>query len=166
VYVIATNGLNLRAQPNSTAAVIANLTYGQRLTSLAPKTAPDASGVAWQNVRTDGNQSGWAAADYLSAAPPVTSTATITAGGVSVANMASDLLSRLNTLRLQNKMNTVSLNSALTAAALRHSQDMAKTGNISHTGSDGSTPNQRIQAAGYEAGEEAIYGGRATVDEA
>jgi uncharacterized protein YkwD len=168
VYVIATNGLNLRAQPNSTAAVIANLTYGQRLTSLAPKTAPDASGVAWQNVRTDGNQSGWAAADYLSAAPPVTSTATITAGGVSVANMASDLLSRLNTLRLQNKMNTVSLNSALTAAALRHSQDMAKTGNISHTGSDGSTPSQRIQAAGYtgEAGEEAVYGGHATVDDA
>ena len=45
---------------------------------------------------------------------------------------------------------------------------MAKTGNISHTGSDGSTFAQRVQAAGYTggAGEEAIYGGRATVDDA
>jgi uncharacterized protein YkwD len=45
---------------------------------------------------------------------------------------------------------------------------MAKTGNVSHTGSDGSTPEQRMRAAGYAGGigEEAIYGGRATVDDA
>jgi uncharacterized protein YgiM (DUF1202 family) len=67
VYVIATNGLNLRAQPNTTAAVVANLTNGQRLTALAPRTAPDAGGVAWQNVRTDANQAGGLhEADYLS----------------------------------------------------------------------------------------------------
>lgn len=168
VYVIATNGLNLRAQPNATANVVAVLTYGQRLTALAPRTAPDAGGVAWQNVRTEANQTGWAAADYLSATPPVTSTTTITPTGVSVANTANDLLQRLNALRVQNKMKTVSLNSALTAAALRHSQDMAKTGNISHTGSDGSTAEQRMRAAGYTGGtgEEALYGGRATVDDA
>ena len=168
VYVIATNGLNLRAQPNTTAAVVATLTNGQRLTALAPKTAPDASGVAWQNVRTDANQTGWAAADYLSATPPVTSTTTITPAGVSVTAMANDLLRRINELRLQNSLPTVSLNTALTAAAQSHSQDMAKTGNISHTGSDGSTPEQRMRAAGYlgGTGEEAVYGGRATVDDA
>jgi uncharacterized protein YkwD len=168
VYVVATNGLNLRAQPNITATVVVNLTYGQRLTALAPKTAPDASGVAWQNVRTDANQTGWAAADYLSATPPVTSTTTITPAGVPVTAMASDLLQRLNALRVQNKLQTVSLNTALTAAAQVHSQDMAKTGDISHTGSDGSTPDQRMRAAGYlgGTGEEAVYGGRATVDDA
>jgi uncharacterized protein YkwD len=65
-------------------------------------------------------------------------------------------------------LQTVSLNAALTAAAQRHSQDMAKTGTISHTGSDGSTPEQRMRAAGYggSTGEEAIYGGSATIDDA
>ena len=168
VYVISTNGLNLRAQPNTTAAVVASLTYGQRLTALAPRTTPDAGGVAWQNVRTEANQTGWAAADYLSATPPVTSTATISPPGTSVTNAVSELLRRLNDLRIQNGLKGVSLNTALTAAAQRHSQDMAKTGNISHTGSDGSTPEQRQRAAGYVGGtgEEAIYGGRATVDDA
>ncbi len=168
VYVIATSGLNLRAQPKSTAAVVANLTYGQRLTTLAPKTAPDAGGISWQNVRTDANQTGWAAADYLSATPPVTSTTTVTSTGAPVASMANDILQRLNLLRAQNGLQPVALNSALTTAAQRHSQDMANTGNISHTGSDGTTPEQRMLAAGYTGGtgEEAIYGGRATVDDA
>ncbi len=168
VYVIAVNGLNLRAQPNTTAAVVATLTYGQRLTALAPKTTPDASGIAWQNVRTDANQTGWAAADYLSATPLVTSTTTVTPTGTSVTNAANVLLQRLNELRAQNKLQPVSWNAQLAAAAQRHSQDMAKTGNISHTGSDGSTPAQRVQAAGYRGGvgEEVIFGGRATVDDA
>jgi uncharacterized protein YkwD len=168
VYVISTNGLNLRAQPNSTASVVAVLSFGQRLTALASKTAPDAGGVAWQNVRTEANQSGWAAADYLSATPPVTATVATTSTSGPVAGAATDLLQRLNALRIQNGLPTVTLNSALTAAAQRHSQDMAKTGNISHTGSDGSAPEQRLRAAGYPggAGEEAIYGGRAAVDDA
>jgi uncharacterized protein YkwD len=168
VYVIATNGLNLRAQPNTTAAVVTNLTYGQRLTALAPKTAPDAGGAAWQNVRTETNQAGWAAADYLSATPPVTSTATVTPSGTAAPNAVADIAQRLNNLRVQNGLQTVGLNSALTAAAQRHSQDMAKTGNISHVGSDNSTPEQRMKAAGYTGGtgEEAVYGGRATVDDA
>jgi uncharacterized protein YkwD len=167
VYVIATNGLNLRAQPSTTAAVVVNLTYGQKLTALAPKTAPDASGIAWQNVRTEANQSGWAAADYLSATPPVTTTATLTPPGSAVTSMANDILQRLNALRAQNGLQPVALNSALAAAALRHSQDMARTGNVSHVGSDSSTAEQRMRAAGYTGGtgEEAIYGGR-SVDEA
>jgi uncharacterized protein YkwD len=167
VYVIATSGLNLRAQPNSTATVVAVLTYGQRLTALAPKSAPDAGGVAWQNVRTDANQTGWAAADYLSTTLPVTITPTTPASS-SVTDTANELLRRINTLRIQNGLQTVSLNTALTTAAQRHSQDMANSGNISHTGSDGSTPEQRMRAAGYlgSTGEEAIYGGRATVDDA
>ncbi len=168
VYVIATGGLNLRAQPNTTAAVVASLTYGQRLTALAPKTAPDAGGIAWQNVRTEANQTGWAAADYLSATPPVTSTTTTSPTGTSVTNAVNELLQRINALRHENKLNAVSLNAQLTAAAQRHSQDMAKTGNISHTGSDGSTPEQRQRAAGYTGGtgEEAIFGGRAAVNDA
>ena len=168
VYVIAANGLNLRAQPNTTAAVVANLNYGQRLTALAPKTAPDTGGIAWQNVRTETNQSGWVAAEYLSATSPLTTTTPVTSTGVNVTSMANDILQRLNMLRAQNNLQPIALNSALTAAALRHSQDMAKTGNVSYTGSDGTTPEQRMRAAGYTGGtgEEAVYGGRAAVNDA
>jgi uncharacterized protein YkwD len=167
VYVIATDGLNLRSQPNTTAGVVATLTYGQRLTALAPKGTPDAGGVAWQNVRTDANQTGWAAADYLSATPPVTTTTTVPTGTV-VVNVASDLLQRINDLRSQNNLSGVKLNGQLTTAAQVHSQDMARTGNVSHTGSDGSQPAQRIGAAGYGGSQrdEIIYGGSANANDA
>ncbi len=171
VWVIAANGLNLRAQPNTTANVVAVLTYGQRLTALAPKTTPDAAGTSWQNVRTAANQAGWAAADFLSTTRPVMSTVTPTStsstSGAPVADAANELLRRINELRIQNKLKTVVLNAQLAAAAQRHSQDMAKTGSVSHTGSDGSTPAERIGAAGYtgQFRDEVIYGGQATVDD-
>lgn len=172
VYVIATNGLNLRSQPSTTAGVVATLTYGQRLTALTPKGTPDAGGVAWQNVRTDANQTGWAAADYLSATSPVTTTTTPTGTVVPTAtvvvNVASDLLQRINALRGQNSLSGVKLNGPLTTAAQVHSQDMAKTGNVSQTGSDGSLAPQRIGAAGYGGAQrdEIIYGGSANTNDA
>ena len=81
-------------------ASTATLTYGQRLTALAPKGAPDAGGVAWQNVRTEANQTGWAAAEFLSATSPVTVTSTVTttavpAGTVAV-NVTAVLQQRIN----------------------------------------------------------------------
>jgi uncharacterized protein YkwD len=167
VYVIATSGLNLRSQPNTTAGVVATLVYGQRLTAVAPKGTPDAGGVAWQNVRTEANQSGWAAADYLSATSPVTTTTSPTGTtaptGTVTLNVANDLLQRINALRNQNDLSAVKLNTSLATAAQLHSQDMAKTGNVSHTGADGSQPTQRISAAGYGGSQrdEIIYGGSA-----
>lgn len=41
---------------------------------------------------------------------------------------------------------------ALTKAAQIHSDDMARTGRMSHTGSDGSSPFQRMEQAGYRYG--------------
>jgi hypothetical protein len=84
---------------------------------------------------------------------------------------AFDLLRRINALRRENGLVPLELNDQLSAAAQRHSQDMADTGNVDHTGSDGSTPEQRIRAAGYgptiHAWGENIYGGGiATVDDA
>jgi uncharacterized protein YkwD len=71
-------------------------------------------------------------------------------------------------LRAANGLPPYRLNDKLNASAQRHSQDMASTGNIDHTGSDGSTAKRRILDTGYEAqftGEN-IYGGMATVDAA
>ena len=176
VWVIATNGLNLRAQPNMTAAVVATLAHGQRLTALAPKTAPDAGGVAWQNVRTEANQTGWVSAEFLGTTPPVTSTVSATstlpapgtvAPGTVNTDVANQLLTRINELRHQNKVSPAQLNAQLVAAAQSHSQDMARTGNVSQTGSDGSIAVERMRAAGYpgEPGEEVFDGGQVTLDE-
>ena len=79
-----------------------------------------------------------------------------------------DLFNRTNALRAQNGLPPYRLSDKLNASAERHSQDMANTSNIDHTGSDGSTAKQRIRDTGYEAqftGED-IYGGVATVDDA
>lgn len=59
------------------------------------------------------------------------------------------ILNRINALRVQNGLLPLALNGTLSTAAQRHSDDMAATGNIDHTGSDGSTSLVRIQAAGY-----------------
>ena len=55
----------------------------------------------------------------------------------------------------------VTANSTLATAAQRHSEDMASTGTMSHTGSDGSDPGERITRAGYAwstYGENVAYG--------
>jgi uncharacterized protein YkwD len=181
VWVIATGGLFLRTQPSTAGGVVAALNYGQHLTALSARTAPDAAGIAWQNVRTDTNQTGYAAADFLSTTRPVTATPTITATvtsttttqvqpptealNVSLAanpgstSAALELFQRINALRAQNGLNQLAWNDLLAAAALRHNADMAATGRVSHTGSDGTLEQQRIAEAGYvaSASDEVIY---------
>lgn len=170
VWVIARDGLNLRAEPNTTAAVLTVLQYGQKVTALTTPTAPDAGGIAWQNIRTEASQTGWAAAASLSATAPITGTATPTSTtppGATNPNTLSDLLQRINDLRQQNGLSAVEFSSQLTASAQRHSLDMAQTGNVSQTGSDASTAIGRMQAAGYagEPGEELINGGQLSIDD-
>jgi uncharacterized protein YkwD len=60
-------------------------------------------------------------------------------------------------------------NDQLGSAAQSHSQDMANNGFQSHSGSDGSSPSQRIQQAGYtsaSASAENVYSYGTSVDEA
>ncbi|GAA0630536.1 CAP domain-containing protein [Streptomyces thermocarboxydovorans] len=67
----------------------------------------------------------------------------------------------VNAERAKAGCSAVTVNSKLTKAAQDHSEDMAATGNMSHTGSDGSTPDQRITRAGYSwsaYGENVAYG--------
>ncbi len=79
------------------------------------------------------------------------------------------LFDLVNALRAQKGLPPYRMNDALTAAALRQAQDMAARQNFSnHTGTDGSTPQQRIREAGYtgKLASENIFGGQATVDDA
>lgn len=63
--------------------------------------------------------------------------------------VVQDIINRVNQERNRSGIPALLINSALTQAAQRHSDDMAATENLSHTGSDGSQFWQRMQDAGY-----------------
>ncbi len=60
-----------------------------------------------------------------------------------------NLQSTLNSIASATPQPPVAWNGQLAQSATSHSQDMATNDFQSHTGSDGSSPGQRIQAAGY-----------------
>jgi uncharacterized protein YkwD len=62
--------------------------------------------------------------------------------------MARDLI---NQYRKDNGLKPLKINAELTAAAKDHSRDLAKWDRISHYGSDGSNPWDRVKRAGYKA---------------
>jgi uncharacterized protein YkwD len=55
----------------------------------------------------------------------------------------------INGYRSRHGLKPLSLNAELTAAAKSHSRDLAKWDRISHFGSDGSNPWDRVKRAGY-----------------
>jgi uncharacterized protein YkwD len=57
----------------------------------------------------------------------------------------------INAYRKQKGLKPLKLNTALTEAAKAHSRDLAKWDRISHYGSDGSNPWDRVKRAGYNA---------------
>ncbi|PSR16706.1 hypothetical protein C8255_16460 [filamentous cyanobacterium CCP3] len=63
--------------------------------------------------------------------------------------IAQDLLRLVNAERQRVNAPPLVLNEKLTTAAQRHSQDMATSRRMSHTGSDGSTMRSRIDATQY-----------------
>ncbi|MEW2288097.1 CAP domain-containing protein [Streptomyces sp. NPDC047841] len=93
-----------------------------------------------------------------SAAPaaPSSPAPTATASGVT-----AEIVQLVNTERAKAGCQPLALNSTLTKAAQAHSDDMAAHQNMSHTGSDGSSPGDRITRAGYtwsSYGENVAYG--------
>jgi uncharacterized protein YkwD len=64
------------------------------------------------------------------------------------AEMARDVI---NAYRKKHKLKPLKLNAELTEAAKAHSRDLAKWDRISHYGSDGSNPWDRVKRAGYRA---------------
>jgi uncharacterized protein YkwD len=77
------------------------------------------------------------------------------------ASYESQVLTLTNQERAKAGCAPLAANAQLAAAAKAHDDDMAKSGTMTHTGTDGSTPATRIQAAGYTwkmAGENVAYG--------
>ncbi|MBE9498287.1 CAP domain-containing protein [Streptomyces sp. GKU 257-1] len=71
------------------------------------------------------------------------------------------VLALVNKERAKAGCKPLTANAKLTKAARAHSEDMAAHKNMSHTGSDGSSPGDRIERAGYSwstYGENVAYG--------
>jgi len=66
-----------------------------------------------------------------------------------VAAIEARMIDGVNALRLASDLPTVTWNAQLTAAAAAHAQDMAQQRRPWHFGSDGSSPFDRAQRAGY-----------------
>jgi uncharacterized protein YkwD len=73
----------------------------------------------------------------------------------------------INAYRKANGLKPLKLSTALTEAAKNHSRDLAKWDRISHYGSDGSNPWDRVKRAGYNAklAAENVGTGQVTIDE-
>ncbi|MFI6208131.1 CAP domain-containing protein [Streptomyces sp. NPDC051041] len=96
------------------------------------------------------------AAPSTAPASPETPAGTATASGV-----AARIVELVNAERKKVGCSPVTLDATLTKAAQAHSEDMAAHRNMSHTGSDGSSPGDRITRAGYTwstYGENVAYG--------
>jgi len=84
----------------------------------------------------------------------------------------SDVIAAINTYRTQNGLSALSTNSLLNSLAKNQADYQASIESVTHTGPDGSTPQQRASVAGYGNGSgfyfsEIIYGGyNATVSDA
>lgn len=117
---------------------------------------------------------GTAAGDSYPTAPAGNASGTGASTGCLGGLSQAQLLARINTLRGSARQCGSSTyaaapalvwNTALAAAAQRHSDDMASHDFFDHTGSDGSGPGERILAAGYSGGwAENIGAGYESVD--
>ncbi len=79
---------------------------------------------------------------------------TVTSGASPAANqtaLADKLFQRINQIRADRGLAPYARNQALEQAVLLHAQDCAQRGELTHTGSDGSTVSQRVERAGYAA---------------
>lgn len=84
---------------------------------------------------------------YERAAPGVLSDRDYTQTSLNT-EMARDII---NAYRKKNGLKPLKLNPELTEAAKEHSRDLAKWDRISHYGSDGSNPWDRVKRTGYKA---------------
>jgi len=96
---------------------------------------------------------------------PATTAAPVTKAADSASTTASsaqdEVVDLVNSERAKVGCSPVKVNAKLTKAAQDHSEDMAEHSNMSHTGSDGSQPGDRIERAGYSwstYGENVAYG--------
>ncbi|MEU6089567.1 CAP domain-containing protein [Streptomyces sp. NPDC047085] len=94
-------------------------------------------------------------------APKATATPSAPKATATASGTVARIVQLVNAERSKVGCSALTLNATLTKAAQAHSADMAAHQNMSHTGSDGSSPGDRITSAGYNwsaYGENVAYG--------
>lgn len=81
--------------------------------------------------------------------PHRTATRTATTAASTASTVQEQVVALVNRRRAEHGCGAVRVNSRLTQAAQLHSQDQAANSTMSHTGSDGSSPWDRAERAGY-----------------
>jgi uncharacterized protein YkwD len=78
------------------------------------------------------------------------------------------MLDLINDMRMAQGLQPLTISRELTQAANLHANDIARSGKLSHYGTDGANPLERVRRLGYEPRltAENIAGGHATVEEA
>lgn len=185
VVGVTTDVLRVRGGPGTDAPILGRLDKGASLTFLARSTDNKWLQIVYPPGST---QRAWVSSDFVkltgsintlpvggvtptvtpTLASPQSPTSAPVAPTVGPSGPSLELFNRTNSIRGANNLAPYKWSDMLATAAKRHSADMAKTGNIDHTGSDKSTSAQRMREAGYSilfSGEN-IYGGMASIDDA
>ncbi|MEV6690619.1 CAP domain-containing protein [Micromonospora sp. NPDC051196] len=105
-----------------------------------PASSRSSSAPSRQGTERQGSPSRGATATTSAPASPPTGAA---------ASQAAQVVELVNAERAKAGCDSLSIDDKLTTAAQRHSQDQADHRNMSHTGSDGSDPGDRIDRVGY-----------------
>ncbi|MFE5483916.1 CAP domain-containing protein [Streptomyces sp. NPDC056527] len=118
-------------------------------TPTAPSATPPSSSATARAARPSASPGAQKPRSAPSAAakPPATEpdSGTRPAGG----GEAEEVVRLVNVERAAAGCKALTVDADLTQAAQDYTDDMAATGNFSHTGTDGSQPQDRIEAAGY-----------------
>ncbi|PKT71256.1 hypothetical protein CW362_20285 [Streptomyces populi] len=128
--------------------------------SASPTTSPRTAAPAPQKSKAPVSKTTIPPAPTRTAAAPKPPTTTAPAAGAASPAVAR-VVALVNSERAKVGCSPVALNAKLSQAAQAHSADMASHNTMSHTGSDGSDPGQRITRAGYlwsTYGENVAYG--------
>lgn len=92
---------------------------------------------------------GSAASASVTSSATVTATVSVEARPSPYATYEGNVTSIVNSQRRARGLAQLSIHSSLTTAARGHSYDMARMRRMTHTGSDGSNPGQRMTRAGF-----------------
>ncbi|MFF4699128.1 CAP domain-containing protein [Streptomyces chattanoogensis] len=116
-------------------------------------------GASYHHWRTGAHHRGPASTTHAPQTPTASPSASKSAAPASGAS--ARVVELVNNERSKAGCAPLVVNAKLTKAAQAHSKDMADHRNMSHTGSDGSSPGDRITRAGYDwsaYGENVAYG--------
>ena len=142
-------GLIMSIGDDSRLWVVINVTVTSAATVAATMSATAISNTATVAVTVAGTSS--TAASATAATGNSSSSTTATCAFTTDRGKLTEVINAVNAYRAQKGLPAYTVNSRLAQAAQKHANDMACNNLSVHDGSDGSTPQSRVEATGYTA---------------